>query len=496
MRINSFHLKTPARRVFVFVLIAFTSLSAYFISQDYFSTLSTVRNLTVQRLHSLAKSIALQIDGDEHAQMMSNYQEKNAIQHKNADDIYAKIHTVLKKQFEACQLKSPIYTVIFDEKSKKFLFAVTSSDEPYYRHEYTTPPQYLIDKRLTGGTSDIYEDEFGHWLSAFEPIKNQKGEVVALIQVDEKFDDFRAQLDKIVIKKIILGLFIFIVLTFVLLKFISNVMNIEQKLKNKLENAFLEKKKLSESLAEHELQLQEYAHKLEQSNKELTDFAHIASHDLKAPIRGIASFVQLLEKRGAGKFDARESEYFKFIKNNTNQSLQLIESLLNYSKVDKNIGKPSEVNVEDAIKTALISLTSVIQERNCQINIGEMPYIKAHATLISQLFQNLINNGIKYNQSQIPTIHINAQYTDTEGYIFSVRDNGIGIPEQYQQDIFAMFRRLHHSGEYEGSGIGLAFCKRIIETYEGRIWLESQVGKGSTFYFTLPKACQNESILV
>ena len=489
------HLKSPARRVFAFVLIAFTSLTAYFIAQDYFSTLHTVRDLTVQRLHSLAKSISLDINGDEHAQMTHYHKNKNAIKNKNTDSIYAKIHAILKKNYEACQLKSPIYTVVYEESSQKFLFAVTSSDEPYYRHEYATPPQYLIENRIIGGTSDIYRDEFGHWLSAFEPIKNREGNVVALLQVDEKFDDFKAQLDKIVIKKIVLGIFIFIILTFVLLKFISTVLTREQELKKKLETAFLEKKELSESLAASEIQLQEYAQKLEQSNRELSDFANIASHDLKAPIRGILSFSQLLEKRCASKFDERDKEFFNFIKTNANQSLRLIENLLTYSKVDKNIGAPTEMNVAQAIETALTSLNNIIEERNCQVYIDEMPYIKAHHTLMSQLFQNLINNGIKYNQSPQPIIHIQVKQSDTEGYIFSVKDNGIGIPERFQQDIFAMFRRLHHAGEYEGSGIGLAFCKRIIETYEGRIWLDSTGGKGSIFYFTLPKAYQNEAVL-
>ncbi|MBL7814091.1 MAG: hypothetical protein JNL70_03720 [Saprospiraceae bacterium] len=234
-------------------------------------------------------------------------------------------------------------------------------------------------------------------------------------------------------------------------------------------------------------QISEYAQKLIKSNQELTDFAHIASHDLRAPIRNIGSFAQLLEKRLQNSLDSRAQEYLEFIKTNVRQSTKLIEDLLNYSKIDKNIGEPQPVDLNNVLFLVNNNLQSIIVEKNAQIIAKELPTLRGHSSLFTQLFQNIINNGLKYNKSAVPTVTISAIWQDND-WVFRIQDNGIGIPPQYQEQIFGMFRRLHSSAEYEGSGIGLAFCQRIVSTYGGRIWLESSEGHGTTFFFTVPKA--------
>ena len=234
-------------------------------------------------------------------------------------------------------------------------------------------------------------------------------------------------------------------------------------------------------------QLQEYATKLKNSNRELTDFAHIVAHDLKAPLRNIGSFAQLLDRRFVGVLDERTQEYLNFIKDNTKQANRLVDDLLNYAKIDKNLGEPVEINLENVVEAVELTLQSFILEHNAQINYDNLPTIKAHKSMLSQLLQNLVNNGLKYNRSTTPTIHISSQQIG-EKTIYSVADNGIGIPPPYQAQVFDMFRRLHSQAEYEGSGIGLAFCKRIVDTYGGDIWLESVENEGTTFFFTLPKA--------
>lgn len=237
-----------------------------------------------------------------------------------------------------------------------------------------------------------------------------------------------------------------------------------------------------------EEELKEYAYRLEISNKELTEFAHIASHDLKAPLRSIMSFAQLFERRNKDKFDDTDREYFNYIKSNAGQSARLIEDLLNYSKIDKNLGEPTKVDVNKCIFVAEMNMQSLIREKNAVIHYDNLPILRGHTSLITQLFQNFINNGIKYNKSEQPTIHIDVQRNDRNEYVFSVSDNGIGIAPENQDKVFAMFQRLHTQSEYDGTGIGLSFCTRIIETYGGKIWIESDLDKGTTFYFTLPKA--------
>jgi signal transduction histidine kinase len=490
MSIKKLMQKSSARRIFIFVILAFVVLTGHFISQFYFSTLNNAQSFTLERLESVANIIAMQIDGDEHEQMMQMHKTKDAITQSKSDATYDKIHKILQNNFVKANLKSPIYTYVYVEQTKSFQFGATSSEEPYFRHHYNSPPAELIANREKGGKLDAgrYEDEFGHWLSAFATIKNKEGKVVALVQVDEKFDSFISQIYETTLWNILHGMFAFTVVSFFMLRYLKKVLTKEEQNKQSVSEAYEEKKAISEKLYERELQLKEYAIKLEKSNQELMDFANIASHDMKAPVRNILSFAQLFERRNKDKFDERDTEYFGYIKTNANQCIRLIESLLNYSKVDKNIGEPSELNVSDAVVCAQNNLNAIIEERNATIEIDDLPTIEAHPMLVSQLFQNLINNGIKYNQSAQPSIQISSYISTTEGLVFAVKDNGIGIPEKHKQDVFAMFRRLHSASEYEGSGIGLAFCKRIVETYEGRMWLESEVGEGSTFFFTLPKA--------
>jgi light-regulated signal transduction histidine kinase (bacteriophytochrome) len=259
-------------------------------------------------------------------------------------------------------------------------------------------------------------------------------------------------------------------------------------LENKMQGHDSELQYALSRVNESEIKLKDYARQLEKSNRELTEFAHIASHDLKAPIRGIMSFAQLFERRNKAKFDDTDREYFNYIKSNASQSARLIEDLLNYSKIDKNLGEPTEVDLNKSIFLATMNLQNVIQEKKAEIIYENLPVVMSHVSLMTHLFQNLIGNGIKYNKNPIPTIKISAKTLDNTEIVYSVKDNGIGIPEQYQKDVFAMFRRLHGQTEYEGTGIGLSFCTRIVETYSGRIWLESEIGVGTTFHFTLPKA--------
>ncbi len=237
-----------------------------------------------------------------------------------------------------------------------------------------------------------------------------------------------------------------------------------------------------------EEKLQEYASRLEKSNRELTEFAHIASHDLKAPIRGIISFSQLFERRNKAKFDDVDREYFGYIKNNAFHSAQLIDDVLNYSKIDKNLDEPVRIDIVKSIEVIKMNINALIEEKNGTIITADLPIIMGHKSLIVQLFQNLIGNGLKYNKSEKAVVTVSSELFNRDETVFCVTDNGIGIDPEHHEKVFAMFRRLHSQSEYEGSGIGLAFCARIVATYGGEIWLESDEGKGTKVFFTLPKA--------
>jgi DNA-binding LacI/PurR family transcriptional regulator/signal transduction histidine kinase len=233
-------------------------------------------------------------------------------------------------------------------------------------------------------------------------------------------------------------------------------------------------------------ELEQAVQELARSNKELELFAYVASHDLQEPLRMVHSYLQLLERRYKNQLDDDADEFIGFAVDGADRMQTLIMDLLAYSRVGTR-GKPFEpTDLGDALDAALANLQVAIEETGASITQDQMPTLSVDAIQITQLFQNLISNAIKFRQqNEPPEIHIGAEHKDSN-YVLSVQDNGIGIDPQHFDRIFMIFQRLHTRDEYEGTGIGLALCKRIVERHGGQIWVQSEPGEGSTFSFTIP----------
>jgi PAS domain S-box-containing protein len=234
-------------------------------------------------------------------------------------------------------------------------------------------------------------------------------------------------------------------------------------------------------------QLLKTVEELKRSNEELVQFANVASHDLQEPLRMVASYTQLIARRYEGRLDSDADEFITYAVDGCNRMQALIEDLLIYSRVGANSKTPRKMSSEASLKEALANLRVSIEESGAVVTNDALPSIVMDGPQLASVFQNLVGNAIKYRGERSPRVHISAAQKEANEWIFSVQDNGLGIEAQYFDRIFVLFQRLHGRQEFKGTGIGLAICKKIVERWGGRIWVESQLEKGSQFCFSLPK---------
>ena len=234
-------------------------------------------------------------------------------------------------------------------------------------------------------------------------------------------------------------------------------------------------------------QLLQTVAELKRSNAELEHFAYVASHDLQEPLRMVASYTQLLARRYKGRLDSDADDFIAFAVDGSNRMQRLINDLLAYSRAGVSGAKPRRISSERALHSALTNLLATIAESGATVTHDALPEVVMDDTQLTQIFQNLIGNAVKYRGADSPRVHVSATTRMGAESIFSVRDNGLGIESQYFEKIFVLFQRLHGQGEFEGTGIGLAICKKMIDRLGGRIWVESQANQGSTFHFAVPE---------
>jgi len=246
-----------------------------------------------------------------------------------------------------------------------------------------------------------------------------------------------------------------------------------------------------------EAELEKYRHGLEdlvkerteelaRSNKDLEQFAYVASHDLQEPLRMVQSYLGLVQRRYQGRLDVSAEEFIAYALDGAERMRHLIRDLLAISRVDTQGREPAPTDTGRVLNRVLRDLGEALREDGAEVTLDEMPVVLADESQLAQVFQNLVSNAVKFRSEQPCRVHIGAARDNGE-WRFSVRDNGIGVPMQHADRIFAPFQRLHSRSEYPGTGIGLALCKKIVERHGGRIWVESQPGEQTTFWFTIPE---------
>ncbi|QFZ19300.1 sensor histidine kinase [Saccharothrix syringae] len=230
---------------------------------------------------------------------------------------------------------------------------------------------------------------------------------------------------------------------------------------------------------------------LQRSNSELEQFAYVASHDLQEPLRKVASFCQLLERRYSGQLDDRGEQYLRFAVDGAKRMQVLINDLLAFSRVGRITREQTLVDCDVLVEQVLDNYSEVIESTGATIEVADLPTVRGEESLLGGVFGNLVSNALKFRGQDPPHVRIGVERTD-DSWTFTISDNGIGIDTEYAERIFVIFQRLHHKDDYPGTGIGLAMCRKIIEYHGGRIWLDTTEGPGTTFRFTLPAVEDDE----
>jgi PAS domain S-box-containing protein len=237
-----------------------------------------------------------------------------------------------------------------------------------------------------------------------------------------------------------------------------------------------------------EARLERLAENLSRSNAELDQFAAVASHDLQEPLRMISSYLELIKQRYVSHLDEEAKEFIEFAVDGAARMKMLITGFLSYARLKTDEKSFAPFSSEAALNAALMNLQIAIEESNATVTFDPLPEIVGNKTLFATLFQNLIGNAIKFQGKSAPVVHVSVKPTPESEWLFSVQDNGIGIDPAYLNRVFVIFQRIHPIGTYNGAGVGLAICKKIVEHHHGRIWAESRKDEGTTFYFTIPAA--------
>ncbi len=453
------------RKIMLTVGIGFLFIIVESIVWSYYHSISQAERTTLMRLGGIVNSLAIQIDGDAHQHLTMQYLQKDAIADTRQDSAYLKIHQMLQKNHAANMLNTPIYTIVFDSLSKHYQFGVTSSEQPYYRHAYNSAPRDLMEKHYEGAMIPMYKDEFGTWLSAFSVIKNSRGEVVALMQADEKFDEFLAKARKDIFQNLLYSVIFFCVLLLVLLRILQPILRREQRDK--------------EALAAANAQIQQ----LDDFRKEM--IANV-SHDLRTPMSSILGYTEILQHKKAQLDDNERNKYLNVIHLEAKRMNSMIGELFDLSKLEAGqINLDKEMfNISELAQDILYNYDLRAKAKNTRLLTEfqeNLPFIAADIRWIDRAIQNLLDNALKYvNDGGWVQFSI---FVVGDSLHFKVCNSGTPMKEEHLPHIFdRYFKSANRTAE--STGLGLAIVKKVIDLHDGKIWAETAENM-TTFRFVL-----------
>jgi signal transduction histidine kinase len=448
----------------------------------YNFTVSQYEQSTLMRLAGIANSLALQIEGDTHQAIFDSHKEQDAISRNDQDSLYLHLHLILKANYTANMLKSPVYTISMNESGVFYEFGITSDSTPYYRHPYKSYHPILNENYKVGGLIPAYTDEFGMWISAFSPIKDRQGNTVAVVMVDEKLDIFLSSVRSELMKAFLLSLFVFSIMIALLLWQMKKILRREQKDKNVIEEANSEITRMNARLTEANEKLSS----LDQYRKEM--ISNI-SHDLRTPMASIIGFLDLVRDNNVDISVEDKNKFINIAFAETKRLNNLISDLFELSKLESGqvTINPEAFNIYELVSDIVQKYQLKIKAKHVDLNfeihenlglaLGDIKYV-------DRVFQNLLDNAVRYVDEGG---YIKIWILDDKDYFrVKICNSGDLIP---QADLDVIFDRYYTKEKTDNgrSGLGLAIAKSICTLHGCTIKAESNEYVNS-FWFTVPKA--------
>ncbi len=470
------------------------------LSHFYQQSIHKLEKSELKRLSAVAKTLSLQISADEHWELSCSAQSVDSLKDSPT---YESMHELLKFVQEVNELSTPIYTLYREgicegNPSDGLIFGVSSGDQ-LLGQKWESATNIHYQQFETGTQVPEYYDEHGHWLSAFEPILNEDGEPIAVVQVDEMFCSFVQETRAELVKGSLLSLFILFVVCAVFLLLNRLILRAMNQINTELDDQVAERtealdesnqalaklnRDLENRVRERTSELKELNLQLSKSNKQLQSFAHVVSHDLKAPLKTINAFGQLLTESLGKDLKTNDAQFLSYINESSRQMSVLISDILQHSLPTGETDKREEiVRLAEVVEQVKQSLSYAITQSGAVISHNQLPCMSGYKSDFIQLFQNLISNSINYRKATVtPVINISYEALGDRHQI-SFSDNGVGISESALASIFDLFDRAGRE-DSEGHGIGLTTCCQIMERYNGSIAVSSEQHVGTTFTCT------------
>jgi signal transduction histidine kinase len=473
--------KNPTRRIFWLVFTGFLLVTAYFTGWTYYHFCQQAEQSSLLRLEGIANAISLQIDTDLHRRVVQKYRTKDAISYNTQDTDYYKLHYVLARNAVANMLKSPVYTMILDSTQQQFEFVATSSEQPYFRHPYQSFQPILKARYTEGGQIPMYADQFGMWLTAFAPIRDEHGQPVGVLMVDEPFEIFIKKARWTAFKNLLVALAMIIPIIGLLILALQHLLRRETKMTQRLEAAYETNLKISQELE----QSYEKLASIDTLRKEM--IANI-SHDLRTPLTNLSGYIETLYMRRHNISLPERERFLTIAQQESNRLKKLIDDLFELSKLESN---QIQAHIEPFPIAELVQDILAKYELPCQkqglslrTNLSKnTPWVKGDIKLIDRLFQNLLDNALRYNKPD-GWIDMSFQKIDNQ-LLVKIANSSDTIPPSVLNQIFD---RYFKNSEIEGStGLGLAIVKKIADLHAAQLTVESSEGI-TCFAFLLPVA--------